>query len=169
MAKETVRVVCNLKRFGGTVIDFEGKKYHFKPEGVDKQKPTEWPEDAQHVCEIPANHSKLLKRLASPAMNGAYDVPGVSPDAEKAAELKFKEADTADTLDVAIAKVGDSLIDGEYQGREDYVAAQMAGFYGVEKSRDRQEARGVEGQRHQGTRPQRGGQEGQEGGVAGGG
>jgi hypothetical protein len=64
MAKETVRVVCNLKRFGGTVIEFEGKKYHFKPEAWPKLKPAEWPEDAPHVCEIPATNEKLLKRLA---------------------------------------------------------------------------------------------------------
>lgn len=134
MAKETVRVVCNLKRFAGTVIDFDGQKYHFKPAGVEKLKPAEWPEDAPHVCDVDAGNTKLLKRLASPAMNGAYHVPGVSPDSEKAAELSFIDADTADTLDVALTRLGDKLLEGgEFAGREDYVAKQLSDFYGIDK------------------------------------
>jgi hypothetical protein len=126
------KVVCNLRRRGGTKIEFGGKRYHFLPEDVDPSRPDDWPLDAPHVCEI--KDAACLKRLAAPAMNGAYHVPGVSPDEEKAAELTFTEPDTADTLEGAVAKVGEKLLEGgEYAGREDYVAAQMSSFYGAEK------------------------------------
>jgi hypothetical protein len=131
---KAVLVVCHLKRPAGSKIEVGGKTYHFKPEEKEHGKdPKNWPVEADHVCLI--EDEKALKRLAAAAMNGAYTVPGYSPEPEKQAELKMTEAETAETLDKAIADVGAKLIDdGEYVGREDYVAAQMASFYGADKN-----------------------------------
>lgn len=56
--KDTITIICLLRRAGGTKIDLYGAKYFFKP--LDLEDP-----EAPHVAEIPREHARQLYRLLS--------------------------------------------------------------------------------------------------------
>lgn len=81
-----MKIVCTLKREGGTKVDnLFGKNYHFKPEGAG--------EEARHVCEVddPAAIARFLKVKGYEKYDPNEDTPTVpkgTPTVQEFAKLK---------------------------------------------------------------------------------